>query len=171
MTPSELSYPVKVRAIKDDPYVIKANQEQLRALAVRFGLPKIAALRAQLLLTPKGSDIVVNGPISAEWLQICAVAGDEFPVTMSEEIHLRFVPSQARLADEEIELEAEDCDEIEFDGDSFDLGEAVAQTLGLAIDPYATGPNAAAARTEKGITLEGRQDGPMAELLAALKNN
>jgi hypothetical protein len=51
----------------------------------------------------------------------------------------------------------------------FDLGEAVAQTLGLAIDPYAEGPNADAARKAAGIVAEGEQDGPMAALLAALK--
>ncbi|MEM8726635.1 MAG: DUF177 domain-containing protein, partial [Pseudomonadota bacterium] len=68
-----------------------------------------------------------------------------------------------------IELDAEDCDEIEYAGDMFDLGEAVAQTLGLAIDPYAEGPNADAARKAAGIVEEGEQDGPLAAALTALK--
>jgi hypothetical protein len=71
--------------------------------------------------------------------------------------------------DEEIELEADDCDEIEFAGEMFDLGEAVAQSLGLAIDPYAEGPDADAARTAAGIVQEGEVRGPLADLLAGLK--
>jgi hypothetical protein len=71
----------------------------------------------------------------------------------------------------ELELEADDCDEIEYSGDMFDLGEAVAQTLGLAIDPYAEGPGADAARKAAGIVAEGEQEGPLAALLAGLKKD
>ena len=72
---------------------------------------------------------------------------------------------------DEIELEADDCDEIEYTGDMFDLGEAVAQTLGLAIDPYAEGPNAEAVRAAAGIVTDGEQDGPLAAMLAGLKRD
>lgn len=52
-----------------------------------------------------------------------------------------------------------------------DLGEAVAQSLGLAIDPYAIGPDADTARKEVGIVQEGEQEGPLAAALAALKKD
>jgi len=42
-------------------------------------------------------------------------------------------------------------DEIEYTGTHIDLGEAVAQSLALAIDPFLTGPNADAARKSAGI--------------------
>ena len=73
----------------------------------------------------------------------------------------------------EIELDAEDLDEIEYAGDTFDLGEAVAQSLGLAFDPYAEGPNADAVRVEKGIASDEDQapSGPLAEALKALKKD
>ena len=83
----------------------------------------------------------------------------------------RFVP-EGEPSDEpdiEIELDADELDEIEFSGESFDLGEAVAQSLGLAIDPYAEGPNADAARKEAGITGDDAPSGLLAEALAALK--
>ena len=48
-------------------------------------------------------------------------------------------PAAPHRPDEEVELEADDCDEIEFDGTQFDLGEALAQSLALAIDPFLTG--------------------------------
>ena len=88
---------------------------------------------------------------------------------------MRFIEQgSATLApseDEDIdfELTADDCDELEYLGDSFDIGEAVAQTLGLAIDPYAEGPAANAARSRAGIVEEGSEDGPLAAGLAALQ--
>lgn len=106
-------------------------------------------------------------------MQPCAISAEDFPVTIDEPVDLRFVEEVLRpeTHDEEleIELEADDCDEIAYAGDMFDLGEAVAQTLGLAIDPYAEGPNADAARAAAGIVKEGEQDGPLATMLAALK--
>jgi hypothetical protein len=73
--------------------------------------------------------------------------------------------------DEEAELPANEPDEIEFSGEAFDLGEAVAQSLGLAIDPFAEGPNTDAARREAGIVQEGEGEGPLADLLRGLTPN
>ena len=70
-----------------------------------------------------------------------------------------------------VKISPEELDEIEYHGEMFDLGEAVAQSLALAIDPYAEGPNADAARKAAGIVLEGEQDGPLAAFLAGLKKN
>ena len=73
--------------------------------------------------------------------------------------------------DEEVELLADELDEIPFTGDSFDLGEAVAQTLALAIDPYAEGPQAERARAEAGIVTDDAPAGPLAAALAALRRD
>jgi hypothetical protein len=62
-----------------------------------------------------------------------------------------------------VELEADDCDEIEFDGTQFDLGEALAQSLALAIDPFLTGPGAEEARRKAGI-IDAEASGPFAAL-------
>ena len=83
-------------------------------------------------------------------------------MTIDEPLALRFVPA-AEPAGEEIELEESELDEIPFEGHVFDLGEAVAQSLALAIDPYATGPNADEMRKEKGLNDEGAS-GPFAVL-------
>ena len=83
---------------------------------------------------------------------------------------MRFVPPPGAITpDEEIELTAEDCDEIEYEGTAFDLGEALAQTLALAIDPFAEGPNADAFRAQHGLDGE-TPTGPFAAL-AALKKD
>jgi uncharacterized metal-binding protein YceD (DUF177 family) len=128
-------------------------------------------LRAEIALEAKPRAIRATGRLHADIMQPCAISAEDFPVTIDEAVDLRFVDEALRPAseEEEIELEADDCDEIAFTGDMFDLGEAVAQTLGLAIDLYAEGPNADATRKAAGIVREGEQDGPMAAMLAALK--
>jgi uncharacterized metal-binding protein YceD (DUF177 family) len=162
---------VKARPLPAAPEVIEASPEECARLAARFGLGAVHSLRAEIALEAKPRAIRATGRLHADIMQPCAISAEDFPVTIDEAVDLRFVDEALRPAseEEEIELEADDCDEIAFTGDMFDLGEAVAQTLGLAIDLYAEGPNADATRKAAGIVREGEQDGPMAAMLAALK--
>lgn len=164
---------IKARPLPAAPVVIDASAEERAALAARFGLGAVESLRAEIILEAKPRAIRATGRLTAQIMQPCAISGEDFPVNIDEPVDLRFVEDNQRPATpaEEIELEADDCDEIEYAGDMFDLGEAVAQTLGLAIDPYAEGPNADAARATAGIVQEGEQDGPLAALLAGLKRD
>ncbi|MEP3049737.1 MAG: DUF177 domain-containing protein [Erythrobacter sp.] len=174
----ELSRPIKAKPLPLQAIVIDADEQERGALAGRFALPAIHALHAEIALS-EGSDAILGiGSLQAEIIQNCAISGEEFPVAIAEDITLKFVAElapDARLPEggdgAEIELDAEDCDEIEYSGDMFDVGEAVAQSLGLAIDPYAEGPNAETARAAAGIAKEGEQDGPLAEMLTALKKD
>lgn len=169
----ELTRMVKARPLPAGPVVIEASPDERAALATRFGLGAVHSLRAEVALEQKPRAIRATGRLKANILQPCAVSTEDFPVTIDEPVDLRFVEDSGRPMTEdealEIELEADDCDEIAYTGEMFDLGEAVAQTLGLTIDPYAEGPNAAAARKAAGIVKEGEQDGPLAAMLAALK--
>jgi uncharacterized metal-binding protein YceD (DUF177 family) len=153
--------------------VIKADEAERAALAARFGLGAVESLVATIALEQRPRAIRATGRLRAAIMQPCAISGEDFPVTIDEAIDLRFVEEHQRPAveNEEIELEADDCDEIEYAGDMFDLGEAVAQTLGLAIDPYAEGPNADAARLAAGIVPEDAVRGPLADLLEGLKKD
>lgn len=172
LTSSELTRMVKTRPLPAEPVVIEATPDERAALAARFGLGAVHSLHAEVTLDAKPRAIRATGRLKAEIMQPCAISAEDFPVTIDEPVDLRFVEDTGRPMTEaealEIELEADDCDEIAFTGDMFDLGEAVAQTLGLAIDPYAEGPNADAARKAAGIVAEGEQDGPLAALLAGL---
>lgn len=173
LPPSELTRMIKARPLPGEPVVIEASAEERAALAARFGLGAVESLRAEVALEQKPRAIRATGRLRAAIMQPCAISAEDFPVTIDEPLDLRFVEDNARpLAEgDEIELEADDCDEIAYSGEMFDLGEAVAQTLGLAIDPYAEGPNADAARKAAGIVAEGEQDGPMAAMLAALRKD
>ena len=138
------------------------------ALARRFGIVAVHQLQATVRLERTGEAIAARGKLSAAIVQSCAVSGEDLPVQIDEPLALRFVPAKA-IEEEEVELEEGELDEIEFEGHVFDLGEAVAQSLALAIDPYATGPEAERVRKEAGLGDEG-SSGPFAAL-AALKKD
>jgi uncharacterized metal-binding protein YceD (DUF177 family) len=171
----ELVRMIRVRPLPGEVIVIEATEAERAALAERFGLSAIESLRAQVTLAALPRAIRATGRLKAAVIQPCAVSAEDFPVAIDEPLDLRFVEGPAKPPGEdddfEIELVADDCDEIEYTGEMFDLGEAVAQSLGLAIDPYAEGPNADAARKAAGIVKEGEQLGPLAAALAGLKKD
>lgn len=171
LPPSELTRMVKARPLPGGTVVIEASPEERAALALRFGLGAVESLRAEVALEQRPRAIRATGRLTAQIMQPCAISGEDFPVSIDEAVDLRFVDEGQRppTEAEEIELEADDCDEIGFSGEMFDLGEAVAQTLGLAIDPYAEGPDADAVRKAAGIVQEDEVLGPLADLLAGLK--
>lgn len=175
MSTPELSRMIKVRPLPAATVTVEANDTERSAMARRFGLPAIGELRASVDLEQDGKAIRATGSLNALVTQTCAISGEEFEATIAEQLALRFVeegridPALAEDGEIEIELDAEDLDEIEYSGEAFDLGEAIAQSLGLAIDPYAEGPNADEARNSAGISSDDAPSGPLAEALKALK--
>lgn len=149
---SEFSRMVDVRFIDAKPLRLEAEEAERAALAERFGLVRIDRLTAEVALESKGKAVAVSGRLDAQVVQSCAVSAEDVPVTVAEDLALRFVPA-ARPArpDEEIELDADALDDIEFTGTQFDLGEAVAQSLALAIDPFLEGPGADEFRNNSGL--------------------
>jgi len=169
MSGPEFSRVIDRRHITGQPLDLVANKGERAALAKRFGLVRIDHLSARLHLACNGDVVSVQGRLTARIVQVCAVSGEDLPVAIDEPVTFRFVPESSAPGDEEVELGEGDLDEIGYSGLNFDLGEAVAQSLALAIDPYATGPNADRARKEAGITDEAAS-GPFAAL-AALKKD
>ena len=169
MSEAEFSRPVRARHLPAGAVELSAEPAEREALARRFGVVAVDTLETVVRLEADGDAILASGELTAELVQTCAVSGDEFPVQVREPVHLRFVRPRQRPPEEDLELPDEDADEIEYEGDSFDLGEAIAQTLGLAIDPYATGPKADAARAKAGIAGDDQTRGPLAELLEGLR--
>lgn len=165
MSTPEFSRPINARQLPADPLHLTASESERRALSQRFRLVSIHSLEARLELAPDGDAVRATGTLSAHIVQSCAISGDDLPAHINEQLSLRFV-AQAGIVEEEIELDADDCDDIAFEGDMFDLGEAVAQGLALAIDPYAVGPNADRVREEG---LLGESAGGAFAALAALK--
>ena len=169
MSKPEFSRLVRAKPHPPERLTIRADEGECAALAERFEVVGAKSLVAELEFETDGDAIAAQGRLEAELLQMCSVSGEEFVTRIDEPLNLRFVPaSTIEPTEEEIELASEEPDEIEFEGDSFDLGEAIAQSLGLAIDPYAEGPGADAARREAGLSDETAPRGPLAEALAKL---
>ena len=169
---TEWEHLVKVRALPADAVKLVASAQERAALARRFAIPAIASLTAEIALQPDEAHpnaILGIGTLRAKITQSCAVSSDDFATKIEEPLAIRFVAERLPEfpEDEEVELAQDDYDEIAYHGDMIDLGEAVAQSLALAIDPFATGPNANEAREEAGLS-EASLSGPFAAL-AALK--
>lgn len=173
MSQGELTRMVRTRPLPSAPIVIEASDTERAALARRFAVTSIERLVASASLSEQGRAILAQGTLEADLTQPCAVSGDDIAQRVSEPLALRFVPATAANAQDEIDLEIDSSaiDEIEYEGDSFDLGEAIAQTLGLAIDPYAIGPDAERARAEAGIIDDAAPTGPLADALRGLRRD
>lgn len=171
---NELVRLVKPRALPAGEMSVEASDTERSALARRFSVTAIHRLTATVEFGEKDEAVLANGTLSARIEQPCAVTREDITYDISESFALRFVPAGTMAdyeEDEEFELTEEDLDEIEYEGETFDLGEAIAQELGLAIDPYREGPGAEERRAEAGIESDEERapSGPLAEALSALK--
>lgn len=118
---------------------LAATPAECAALAERFGILAIASLQAELALRPdRDGAIRAEGRLTAGVTQACVVSLEPVAQHVSAPVLLRFLPPGATPDDD-----PESPDEIETDGDMLDLGEAVAEQLALALDPYPRRPDAA----------------------------
>ena len=168
MSAPEFSREIDARALPAEIVSLAATSEERTALARRLDLIAIDELAAAIGLAPDEEAILATGRLRARVVQSCAVSGEDLPVQIDEDFALRFVPEGANEA-EEVELEEDDLDEIAYTGSTIDLGEAIAQTLALAIDPYAAGPQAERVRKAAGLSTP-EASGPFA-VLAKLRKN
>jgi uncharacterized metal-binding protein YceD (DUF177 family) len=123
---------------------VEADEAERAALAARFSLIAIASLKGDLSLVRDGDAVTVTGRVTAHVEQSCIATGDPVPAAIDEPLLLRFMPEAEIAASgmDEIELAEPDCDIIGYEGGAIDLGEAVAETMALALDPF---PRSAAA--------------------------
>jgi uncharacterized metal-binding protein YceD (DUF177 family) len=153
MTP-EFSRPIKLDQIGGKGHVValSATAEECVALAARFDLISLSSLTASLTVSREGEIVALSGEFSAAVTQACIASAEPVTVAIHELVHVRFVPDAPD--GEEVELDSADCDVMEHDGQSIDLGEAIAQSLALALDPYPRSPNAEAALRTAGVKSE-----------------
>lgn len=164
MTAPEFSRPERLDAIGAAPrsVTIAANAEERAALARRFDLASLDALAAEFAVRRETAGIVANGRVTATLAQACSVTGEPLPVTLDEEVALRFVP-EGGASEDEIELGSDALDTMTYTGGAIDLGEAAAETIALVLDPFPRGPNASATLREAGVLSEA-EAGPFGAL-------
>lgn len=154
MTP-EFSRPERVDQIHERERVVEitARPEERAALARRFDLLAIDRLHARFAIRREASGIVARGRVEAEVVQACSVTGEPVPASIDEEAELLFVPERDD-APVELELSADALDTVTYQGDRVDLGEAAAETMALALNPFPRSPQAADALRAAGVLTE-----------------
>jgi uncharacterized metal-binding protein YceD (DUF177 family) len=168
----EFSRPERIDAIGERARIvaIAADEAERAALAARFGLMSVDALAAELTLRREVAGIAARGRVTAAVVQACVVTDAPVPARIDEPVALLFVP-EGGVANEEVELSAEDLDVVPYTGGAIDLGEAAAETMALALDPFPRAPGAEAALREAGVLTEeeAKPAGALAGLKAALE--
>lgn len=128
----EFSRPVRLTPEPREA-VLDATPAERAALAARFGILGIHALSARLALRPEpGGTVRVRGKLSAEVEQPCVVTLEPVRQRVEASLDLRILGEGEMPADED----PDSPDELESEGGVVDLGEAVAEQLALALDPY-----------------------------------
>jgi uncharacterized metal-binding protein YceD (DUF177 family) len=166
MTAPEFSRPVRIDTIGEGPRKLSVEAEEVERinLARRFGLVALDRLAADLTLCRKGGDIAMDGSLSAKVVQACVATGEPLEVGIEAAFALVFRRQHdAGGLEEEIELGADELDVVFYDSTAIDVGEAVAETLLLNLDPYPRAPGAEEALRQAGVKSE-EEAGPFGAL-------
>ena len=167
----EFSRPVRADQIARHAQgvTITADASEREALAKRFNLLSLSRLEADYTLSENDSGIEARGRVRAELAQPCVATGVAVPEKIDTQFLLRFVAERDDEGDdEELEIDSDDCDVIGFDGQTIDMGEAVAETMALAMTPYPRSADADSYLREAGVLSE-EQASPFA-VLQSLKD-
>jgi len=105
----------------------------------RFGLPAIHNLAAELKVSRwRGEGLRIEGRFSADLDQICVVSLEAFRSTLSDTFESYFLPAGRKAGKDEAAIEEGDAEP--FENGVIDMGEAVAEAMAVALDPYPKKP-------------------------------
>lgn len=172
MTPApEFSRPQRLDQIGagNADVTIAAMAAECAALAARFDLAAIRALSAEIVLRREATGIIASGRVRASVEQFCVATGDPVPAKIDEAFAIRFVPEPTDTADE-VELSEDEVDTVFYSGGAIDLGEAAAETMALALDPFPRSPAATEALRSAGVLDEAGVQEKRTGGLAGLKD-
>jgi len=166
MTAPEFSRTVRIDTLSEAPRRMNIETEEAEriGLARRFGLIAIHRLTADLALSRQGAEIALAGTLCAQVTQACVATGAPLAAEIAAPFDLKFrpQPGPAERGDE-LELGEAELDVIFYDEAAIDVGEAVAETLLLNLDPYPRAPGAQEALKEAGVKSEA-EAGPFGAL-------
>lgn len=171
MNGPEFSRPVRIGTLGTAPRTmsIEADAGERAALAARFDLQAIEVLSADAAVSRQGETVRANGTLSATVVQRCIATGAPVEAQVSEHFQIEFRPEPAvESPDEEVELSEGELDVIFYASAAVDLGDAVAESLLLALDPYPRCADADATLAQAGVIREGEE--PRTGALAGLKD-
>jgi uncharacterized metal-binding protein YceD (DUF177 family) len=150
---------------------LAADEAECAAICARLGLDAVDRVDAHATLSRDGDTVRAEGRLAASLTQSCVITRDPVAAHIDEPFELLFMPAPVPGGpDEEIELGADDCDVVFYDGGVIDLGGAVVDTLALSLDPYPRSAGADAALREAGVMSE-EQASPFAVLAKLRKSD
>ncbi len=157
MIAPEFARPFALPIIGSQPLnaTIEATATERAALARRFDLLDLSALTASAKLLLREGQPIAEGHFSATLTQACVATGAPVPAHLHLAFKIRFVDEAAITPAEPIELRVDDDDDMPLTDGNVDLGEAVAQSLALALDPFPRSPDAAQFLSAAGVMREG----------------
>lgn len=139
MTP-EFSHPLVLAHVPAEGLALRleADAASRARLAARLGLLALHGLAAELRLNPGPEGrIDVRGHLDAELEQACVVTLAPVAERIAAPLAWRLLPAGMEATDGD-----DDPDDIETQDGVADLGEALAQELALALNPYPRAPGA-----------------------------
>lgn len=141
MTEVEFSRIISLDDLKSKTVVrdLQATPEECEKLAVRLNLLKVESLKAHVEAYREASGIiVVEGQLEAKIEQECVRTLEPLSTFIRAPFEIRFItPQKYKHYMQEHDIHAIDAPDL-LEEDFLDLGEIVAQTLSLEIDPYLT---------------------------------
>jgi len=166
--------------------VLRANEQECRAIAQRIACMAVDNLEARLRLDliNGGHVLHVKGHLQADVMQACVVSGAPVESRVDEEFEAWFadyskaLPFKKAQHEARVRLEGDDVPMLDEKDDPepltdgrVDLGDLVIQYLSLALNPY---PRKEGAAAEGGIDVKAEDETPVKQLrpnpFAALKN-
>lgn len=168
MTAPEFRRPLRIHEIGAPlrHETLAATPAECAALARRFDLVDLDALTAELSVHRSAGAIRVSGRFQARGTQPCIISAEPVAFALDDAVEVNFRDG-ATIADDEIELTDAELDELPLDGDSLDLGELVAQSLALALDPWPRAPEAQRAAAARHLISEAEAEALVAADKAA----
>ena len=119
--------------------ILDASPEECAALAARMLLPAVHSLRCEFRLTDETrGHFGACGHLRARITQTCVITLEDFDIEIDEMFQIHFVPA----GEETAVIDPEDDDDLPYQGNTIDLGEAAAEQLALTLDPYPRSPGA-----------------------------
>lgn len=144
--PAEFSRIVAIDRLDGDEgrREIAADAGERAALAERFGLLGLDSLTASVRLKRvRGGAVRVTASFTADVVQACVVTLAPVPAHIEESFTILYAREAAAPGGAEVVVPLEDETLPEpLAGNTIDIGEAVAQNLAVALDPYPRAPGA-----------------------------
>ncbi|MCA0432518.1 MAG: DUF177 domain-containing protein [Proteobacteria bacterium] len=122
---------------------IFADKAECAALARRYGVPAIHAVAAELRIKPwRGGGLNVSGEVKCDLEMVSVISLEAFRQTETFKVQRYFLPNVP-------EGESDDDFDV-ISGGHIDLGEVVAETIALELDPYPRKPGETFAANDNG---------------------